>query len=132
MSNAIDYDLIRRMIHDDGVTTRRFIEAKLNNLKEDLMSALDTATAAAEAQLAALTTEVSNANAKTDAALAALQQSLANQTPVTQAQIDAITTIGNQAAAAIQSLQAEEAKVDTALAPQPAPDSGSSDSATGS
>lgn len=128
MSNSIDYELIRRMIAEDGVVTRRFIEAKFNHLKESIMSAIDDATAATAAKVAALSTEVANANAKTDAALAALTASVASGQPATQAQIDAITAIGTAADAATGSLQAEEAKVDAELNP-PAEGSGGSTSA---
>lgn len=112
-----EFERLARIIEDSAIITRRFTEARLNHLKEHLMSALDDATASVAAKVATLTAEVANANAKTDAALAALAASVASGSPVTQAQIDAINAIGTSADADTASLQAEEAKVDDALAP---------------
>ena len=120
MSGDTDLQRIARIIAISEANVLRFIEAKIYHLKEFFMSALDDATAATAAKVAALSTEVANANAKTDAALAALAASVASGQPATQAQIDAITAIGTQADAATGSLQAEESKVDADLNP-PAP-----------
>lgn len=117
MSGDTDFQRIARMIaHSEG-NLLRFLETKFHHLKEAFMSALDDATAATAAKVAALSAEVANANAKTDAALAALAASVASGQPATQAQIDAITAIGTQADAATGALQAEESKVDADLNP---------------
>ncbi len=119
-----EFDLLKRFdtlltAHEGRLLAH--VHTIVHHAKELIMSAIDDATAATAAKVAALSTEVANANAKTDAALAALAASVASGQPVTQAQIDAINAIGAAADAATGQLQAEETKVDTALAPPPAP-----------
>lgn len=116
---------IERIIQAQAGRVMRFVSDTIQSTKESLMSAIDDATAATAAKVAALSTEVANANAKTDAALAALAASVASGQPATQAQIDAITAIGTAAEAATGSLQAEEAKVDAELNPAADASSGS-------
>lgn len=117
MSGDTDLQRFARIIASSEGRILRFIHDSIHHAKEELMSALDDATAATAAKVAALSTEVANANAKTDAALAALAASVASGQPATQAQIDAITAIGTQADAATGALQAEESKVDADLNP---------------
>lgn len=81
-------------------------------LELQIMSALDDATAAAAAKLAALSTEVGVLNSKVDALIA-----LAQGAGVSQAQIDAVTALGAAADSANSALAAEAAKVDSANPP---------------
>lgn len=112
-----DHELIKRIdtlmqAREDMLLAR--IHAITHHAKDQIMTAVEQATASLQAKMDALSAEVVKANAKTDAALAALAASVASGEPVTQADIDAINAIGTQADAATASLQAEESKVDAA------------------
>ena len=98
---------IEALLHIERARIVSHLAALITSAKEETMSTLDDAIAAAAAQVATL-------NTKVDAALAALAASVASQTPVTQAELDAIGAIGTAASG-------EAAKVDAALTPAAAP-----------
>jgi DNA-binding SARP family transcriptional activator len=122
MSGDTDLRRIERMIALDGQLTRRFIEAKLNQLKESLMTDLSKLSASVDA----LTAQAA-VNTKAIADLVALAQAAGAD----QSAIDAIQA---KVDAATSQLATDDAKDPDAAPPAPAPapaaDSGDTGSGT--
>lgn len=115
MSGDTELQRIERMIAGSEGRILRFIHDQFHALKEFHLTPLEQAIADADTRVQNLATEVQSANTKIDKLIA-----LATAAGVPQADIDAITAIGAKADAAISSLQAEEAKIDTADGDAPA------------
>lgn len=111
MNEEVLLQRISRMIFDGGVETRRFIEAKLNHLKDHLMPDLTKLSASVDALTAQATV-----NTKAIADLVALAQA----SGADQATIDAIQAKVDAATAQLSTDDAQDTGAPAAASDTPA------------